>query len=58
MLFVKPQKNVKINDFKIGYVSQKSVLFDSTIGSNIVFNNNIDMIKKNIDLIQEIIVSS
>ena len=46
------KKNVKINDFKIGYVSQKSVLFDSTIGSNIVFNNNIDMIKKNIDLIR------
>lgn len=46
------RNNYKISDFNIGYVSQKSVLFDSTIGSNIAFNNNIDFIKINIDLIK------
>jgi ABC-type bacteriocin/lantibiotic exporter with double-glycine peptidase domain len=55
VIITNSNNNYKIPDFNIGYVSQKSVLFDSSIGSNIVFKNNIDSIKQNIELIESLL---
>ena len=55
VLIADSDKHYKITDFKIGYVSQKSVLFDSSIGSNIVFSNNINIIENNIAVINSLL---